>query len=166
MRVPRLFAAAALGFSRELGDRLIADVHRFAPHAVGVFDCCARFVERDHGLVLLALGAVGLLSLVGLSAEARMRAMMGQTWYICPCMLTVLSIPGLLLMLRAARGLPTGNARQTGAALGLLAGCISAVGYSLACPEASPAFVALWYSTGLLLTTVLGALLGPRWLKW
>ena len=53
-----------------------------------------------------------------------------------------------------------------GAALGLLAGCISAVGYSLACPEASPAFVALWYSTGLLLTTVLGALLGPRWLKW
>lgn len=110
--------------------------------------------------------AVGLLSLVGLSAEARMRAMMGQTWYICPCMLTVLSIPGLLLMLRAARGLPAANARQTGAALGLLAGCISAVGYSLACPEASPAFVALWYSTGLLLTTVLGALLGPRWLKW
>lgn len=109
---------------------------------------------------------LGLLSLMSLPEGARMKALMGATWYVCPCMLTMLSVPGLLLMLRAARGLPAGNARQTGAALGFLAGCISAIGYSLACPEASPAFVALWYSGGLVSTTLLGALLGPRWLRW
>jgi hypothetical protein len=43
---------------------------------------------------------------------------------------------------------------------------LGASGYALACPEASPAFVAVWYSLGVLLTGLLGAALGPRLLRW
>jgi hypothetical protein len=112
------------------------------------------------------LGALGLGSLLLLPQGARMPALMGHTWWICPCMLSVLSMPILLLMLRAARGLPVAQPRQAGAAIGLVAGAMAAFAYSLACSEPSPAFVAAWYSSGLLLSTGAGALLGPRWLQW
>jgi hypothetical protein len=49
---------------------------------------------------------------------------------------------------------------------GLLAGAIGAAGYSLACPESSAAFVAIWYTLGILLTGVVGAAIGDRVLRW
>ncbi|MGQ3095938.1 MAG: NrsF family protein, partial [Roseateles sp.] len=69
-------------------------------------------------------------------------------------------------LLRAARGLPVVNPRRAGAAAGLLAGCTATAGYALACTETSAAFVAVWYSCGLLASMALGAWLGPRWLRW
>ena len=39
-------------------------------------------------------------------------------------------------------------------------------GYALACTEASPAFVAVWYTLGIIVTGAVGALLGPRVLRW
>jgi hypothetical protein len=147
--------ALLLGLAWAWAQRSARPASRVAPLRLGVM--------VSWGLLM----AAGLLTLVGLSSEARMEAMMGNTWYLCPNVLAALSIPVLLLMLRAARGLPTSRPRQMGAAFGLLAGCVASTAYSLVCTEASPAFVALWYSTGLLLSTLLGALLGPRWLgRW
>lgn len=114
----------------------------------------------------LSLAAVGLASLLLLPAGSRMAALLGTSWWQCPLTLAVLSLPAMGLVMNAARGLPVGRAGQAGAALGLLAGCAAAAGYALACPETSPAFVAVWYSCGMLICMVLGAALGARRLRW
>jgi hypothetical protein len=66
----------------------------------------------------------------------------------------------------ALRGLAPTRPRAAGLAAGLLAGAIGAFAYALACHEVSVAFVALWYSLGIALSGALGALLGPRLLRW
>ncbi|MFY8018220.1 MAG: NrsF family protein, partial [Inhella sp.] len=38
--------------------------------------------------------------------------------------------------------------------------------YALACTELAVSFVAAWYTVGMLMTGALGALLGPRVLRW
>jgi hypothetical protein len=48
----------------------------------------------------------------------------------------------------------------------LFAGALGAFGYALACDELALPFVAAWYTLGVLLTAGLGALLGPRVLRW
>ncbi|MFN3812677.1 MAG: NrsF family protein [Roseateles asaccharophilus] len=118
----------------------------------------------ESAWLLLALLGVGSLWL--LPAGARMSALLGSSWWQCPLTLATLALPALLLLLRAAQGLPIIRPRQAGAALGLLAGCTAAAAYALSCPESSPAFVALWYSAGLLLSMAAGAALGARRLRW
>jgi hypothetical protein len=38
--------------------------------------------------------------------------------------------------------------------------------YCFHCPEMSVAFWAVWYMLGMTLATLIGALLGPRFLRW
>jgi hypothetical protein len=78
----------------------------------------------------------------------------------------VLSIPALGGVLWAMRGLAPTRARMAGLAAGLLAGAVGAAGYALACGETAMTFVAIWYSLGIAMTGALGALLGPRLLRW
>ncbi|MFO1333443.1 MAG: NrsF family protein, partial [Rubrivivax sp.] len=56
--------------------------------------------------------------------------------------------------------------RAAGFAAGLLAGAIGALAYALACTEMAMSFVAAWYTLGILMVGALGALLGPRVLRW
>ncbi len=114
----------------------------------------------------LSLAAAGLGSLLLQPAGSRMAALLGSSWWQCPLTLAVLALPAMGLLMHAARGLPVGLASQAGAALGLLAGCTAAAGYALACPETSPAFVAVWYSSGMLICMAAGAALGARELRW
>ena len=46
------------------------------------------------------------------------------------------------------------------------AGAWAATLYCLHCPESSAMFVLTWYSLGIAFTTLLGALVGPRILRW
>lgn len=114
----------------------------------------------------LSLVTVGLGSLLLVPAGSRITALLGNSWWQCPLTLTVLALPSMGLLIHAARGLPFGRAKQAGAALGLLAGCAAAAGYALACPEESPAFVAVWYSCGMLICMAVGGALGRRNLRW
>ena len=45
-------------------------------------------------------------------------------------------------------------------------GAMGAIGYALSCPASSLAFVALWYTLGMVLTASIGAWLGPRVFRW
>ena len=56
--------------------------------------------------------------------------------------------------------------RFTGAVLGLFAGAMAALVYTLHCPELSPAFLVVWYSLGMLIPAAVGAALGERLLRW
>jgi hypothetical protein len=116
--------------------------------------------------VLLAMAIVGAASLGQTPAGARLDALLGHSWATCPWSVLALSLPALGASLWAVRGLAPTRPRQAGFAAGLLAGSVGAFGYSLACPEASPAFVAVWYTLGIALTGCIGAMLGPRVLRW
>lgn len=122
--------------------------------------------QRATALVLLAMAGIGGVSLWLAPAGARMDALLGHSWATCPWSVLILSLPALAATLWAVRGLAPTRPRAAGCAAGLLAGSVGAFGYSLSCPEASPAFVAVWYTLGMVGTAGVGAALGPRVLRW
>ena len=122
--------------------------------------------RRVTVLVLLTMVVVGGFSLASTPAGARLDALLGESWPTCPWSVLVLSLPALAGSLWAVRGLAPTRPRAAGFAAGLLAGSVGAFGYSLSCPEASPAFVAVWYTLGIAFTGAVGAVLGPRVLRW
>jgi hypothetical protein len=117
-------------------------------------------------LVMLLMFGAGAAYLAFTPGTLWADAIFGQTWLWCPWFVLGLSVPALVALLFSARaGAPT-RLRATGFTAGVLAGSIGALGYSLACPEMSLAFVAVWYTAGILLSGLLGAVLGPRLLRW
>jgi hypothetical protein len=70
------------------------------------------------------------------------------------------------MLIGAIRGLAPVRLRLAGAAAGLTAGGLAAAIYSLHCPESAAPFVAIWYTLGILLPAAVGAVAGPRLLRW
>jgi hypothetical protein len=116
--------------------------------------------------VAAAMAALGALTLLGTPLGARLAAVLGHSWARCPINILLLSLPALAGTLWALRGLAPTRPRLAGMAAGLTAGGIGAFAYALSCTELSPAFVAVWYSLGVALAGGLGAMLGPRVLRW
>jgi hypothetical protein len=123
-------------------------------------------VARAAAAVVLLMLGLGAATLVATAPGSRWAELLGHSWAACPWNVLVLSLPGLAAVLWALRGLAPTRPRAAGLAAGLLAGAAGALGYSLSCPEASPAFVAAWYTLGIGLTAAVGAALGPRVLRW
>jgi hypothetical protein len=91
---------------------------------------------------------------------------LGTTWAKCPLLIALLSVPSFVAMFWAARGLAPTRLRLAGATAGLAAGAIGASVYCLHCTEMGAPFLASWYLLGMLIPTAIGALLGPRILRW
>lgn len=115
-------------------------------------------------LALLWLAAA--IQLLGVPAELRDQLVMGRTWRECPWRVATLSVPALTGALLVLRRMAPTRLRLAGAAAGLFAGGVGAGVYAFHCPELAPAFVAVWYVAGVLIPTALGALIGPRVLRW
>ena len=80
--------------------------------------------------------------------------------------LVALSIPIFAGLLWSFRRLAPTHFRAAGAAAGLSAGGWAATIYCLHCPEVSAIFVLTWYTLGIALAASVGALMGPRLLRW
>jgi len=98
--------------------------------------------------------------------DARLSLILGQTWRVCPLLIALLSIPGFIAIFAAIKGLAPTRLRLAGATGGLLSGAIATLAYCVHCPEMGVPFWACWYVLGMLIPTALGALLGPRFLRW
>ncbi len=116
--------------------------------------------------VLIGMAAWALASAAQLGTADRLEFLMGSSWMSCPWRVALLSIPAFAAALWALRGLAPTRPRLAGFAAGLLAGGVGAAGYALHCPELSPLFVVVWYTLGILVPAGLGAVLGPRLLRW
>ena len=117
-------------------------------------------------LAFLAIGSAGVCALALGPPVARDQMMMGSQWAICALCIPLFAIvpfAGLIWALR--KGAPT-NLRRTGAVAGLVAGALGAVAYAFHCPDDSIPFIALWYGGMVALCALLGAVLGPRLLRW
>lgn len=117
-------------------------------------------------LPVLLLWATALAVMAQADPGARTALIMGSTWRSCPWNIAVLSAPVAVAVFWAIRGLAPLRLRWAGAAGGLLAGAVATLAYCLHCPETSPPFWAVWYLAGMLIPAAVGALLGPRWLRW
>jgi hypothetical protein len=91
----------------------------------------------------------------------------GQQWLLCLVCIPLNAIAPFTAMVLALRRFasPTHLAR-TGALAGRVSGGISAFVYALHCTDDSVAFVGFWYGLTIAFCTGIGALLGPRLLRW
>lgn len=115
-------------------------------------------------LTAMALGAGVWWS--QLAAPQQAQALWGHSWRVCPWVVLSLSLPALATGLWVLRQLAPTRPVAAGWAVGLFAGALGASGYAFACAETSPAFVAIWYTLGVLASGALGAVLGPKVLRW
>lgn len=125
---------------------------------------------RDRLVWLAApVAAVALLATVQFVTAApgsHHAIVMGGSARICPFLVLAFSIPPLIGLVWAMRGLAPTRLRETGAVIGLAAGGIGAFAYAWHCTESGAPFLALWYTAGILAASLLGWLLGPLLLRW
>lgn len=115
---------------------------------------------------VLAMWLLAAAVLLGAAPEELDKLVFGDTWASCPFNVAMLSAPMFAALLWAIRGLAPTRLALAGAAAGLLSGAGGALIYALHCPEMGAPFLGIWYLLGMLIPTALGALLGPRLLRW
>jgi hypothetical protein len=90
----------------------------------------------------------------------------GQSWRVCTIKVATLSLPLFAGLMIAFRSFAPTRLRLTGAVAGLAAGACAATLYGLHCPEVSALFILVWYTLGMLAPAAIGALAGPKLLRW
>lgn len=135
----------------------------------------ARLARPDGGalrsLWLLAipvmlLAGVGVIELSRAPETEWLSMWLGHSWKSCSLGVFALALPIFAGLLWSFRQLAPTRLRAAGATAGLAAGAFAATVYCIHCSEVSAIFVLTWYSLGILLAASLGALLGPRLLRW
>jgi len=114
----------------------------------------------------VALWTIGADALIDAESGSRATLVMGHTWRTCPLNIALLSTPIFVAVTLALRGLAPTRLRAAGAACGFFAGALGAFVYGWHCPELAAPFIGTWYVLGIAIPTAIGALLGPRLLRW
>jgi hypothetical protein len=118
------------------------------------------------GFPLAAVWLAAAITLLASPAPARADLVLGHTWRTCSLYIAELSIPPLLLLFWAMRGLAATQPVAAGVATGLLAGAIGTLAYCFRCPETAVPFWATWYSLGMAVPALIGAMAGRWILRW
>lgn len=116
-------------------------------------------------LPLLAIAVLAALELTAPDANVH-RLVVGHSSRVCAVRVLLVALPTLAATFWALRRLAPTRLALAGAGAGLFAGAAGAFVYAFHCTEATATFVAIWYTLGIALTVALGALLGPRLLRW
>lgn len=132
----------------------------------------ARPDGRTRWPWLAALGLLGLVLVGAVIQLARaepddmMPLVIGGTALACPWRIVVLALPILLAAILTLRRMAPANPTLAGFAAGIMAGGTGAWVYSFACAENGMMFLALWYTLGIVIVGMLGAVLGRYLLRW
>ncbi len=136
-----------------------------------VLPALLRGLRPDGGLglrPLLPLVAVACMVAAAL-AEIR-QAPDTAVWRwdtpFCLVLIPLFSLPGLYAIAWAARRRAPTDLPRAGLLAGFTAGAVSASAYALHCPNDDPVYLAAWYLPALLISSLLGRILGPRLLAW
>lgn len=117
-------------------------------------------------LPVLAVWALAVVAWFDTPMEGRMPSLMGQSWRVCAMSIAVMALPVFVGAMAALRSLAPTRPALAGAAAGALAGGVGAAVYALHCMELTAPFLAVWYVSGIAVPVLVGALLGPRLLRW
>ncbi len=114
---------------------------------------------------LLLLGAV-LYELWAVPSSAWLPRAIGSNSVACVISITLLSIAPLAAAFYALRrGAPL-RPGLAGAVAGLLASALAATLYAMHCPDDSPLFGAIWYTSAMVIVAGAGSAAGRRLLRW
>ncbi len=120
-------------------------------------------------LVLLPVAAVLAWAIAVLATQPKPAwpaLMLGQSWSACLVLVPLYALlPLAALFVLARRGAPV-RPRLTGLAAGVGAAGLATLAYALHCPEDAAPFLATWYPLAMAVAGGLGALAGPRLLRW
>lgn len=125
-------------------------------------------LARPFYLLTLPMAAILALALAALAApgaDAHALAMGGSA-NVCARNILLVGLPVLAGAFWALRRLAPTRPMLAGAGAGLLAGAAGAFVYAFHCTESAAPFVAIWYSLGIGLSALLGAIAGPWLLRW
>ena len=117
-------------------------------------------------LPVLAIAVLAGFQMAEAPPEEWAALWLGKSWKVCPFLVFGLSIPIFVALMRALKKLAPTRLRATGALAGIAAGATAALVYCLHCPESTAGFLLIWYSAGIGMAGAIGALLGPRLLRW
>lgn len=115
---------------------------------------------------VLLVAAMAVMELMMKAPQFRDQALLGSTWQTCVTAIAGLSLPALAGIAWAFRRLAPTNLRLAGLLAGLASGSAAAVVYALFCPETTAAFLATWYTLGIVGAGLIGLVVGPRLLRW
>jgi hypothetical protein len=178
--VTLLMVALGLGFRPDLAPAMggfhfwMKGTYTFCL-GVGAIAATAHLARPDapraRWLWLLAipfvvLSGVAISELAHTPKSAWLALWLGHSWRVCPFLVLTLAIPIFLGLLWAFRRFAPTRLAAAGAAAGFASGACAATLYGLHCPEVSASFVVTWYTFGIGLATLGGALAGPRLLRW
>jgi hypothetical protein len=173
-------AGILLGLGTDLADAVFTSAfwmkwaYGFALAGIALW-LCLRLARPEHasGRLLFALavpfvvlGVVAIVELATAPAGERLHVWLGRSAPVCPWLIGSLAIPLFLGVLWAFRKFAPTQPRLAGFSAGALSGAVAAVLYSIHCNETAAAFVATWYSIGILLPAIVGLVIGPRVLRW
>lgn len=114
---------------------------------------------------VILVGLAGLTLAMTPSVEWH-REILGEHWLECLLAIPLFAIvPFAVIILALRKGAPT-ELKWTGAIAGLVAGGLGSIAYSLHCIDDTIPFVAAWYGAAIIACGFIGALLGPRILRW
>ena len=118
------------------------------------------------GVVLLFWVVTVLRPMIGIDVADWDTEFWGQSWWECALYIALMALPMWLPAMAWMRRWGPVRPRLAGAILGWCCGTVAAALYALHCRETGLAFLGVWYLAGAAVPSLLGALLGRRWLGW
>jgi hypothetical protein len=115
---------------------------------------------------LILMAVIATIQLAGTPAPDRAQQLMGHSAMVCPGLILLTALPIFAALIWAVRGLAPTRSGLAGAMAGLTAGGLGAAIYTLHCNESAAPFLAIWYTLGIVAPAMVGALAGPRLLRW
>lgn len=123
-------------------------------------------VKLPLASVFATLAGIAAVQLTGIDRTDLATMVIGSSWQWCSVRIVALALPIFAAMVIMLRRQAPVRPRRAGAAAGLVAGALSSSIYAFACTEQSAAFVLVWYTAGIAVTTAIGWLAGPKLLHW
>lgn len=144
----------------------------FAAAALGTAERLSRPGAAAGRRAALAAVPFALVAILGLGqwlaapAAEHMHLLLGHSFLVCPWIIVGVSLPVFAGLVTSMRRLAPTRPMLAGAAAGLAAGATGAFLYAFHCDESAATFVAVWYTSGIALVGLLGALIGRWALRW
>lgn len=150
-----------LGFAASIAAISLLLVFRLSRPGVGLGRALQALTAPIVAIWILAGTAFA-----GVEHEQQVTLFFGDTWKVCPFLITMLASPIFVASFWAMRDLAPTRLMLSGAAAGLFSGAVGALVYCFHCPELDAPFIAIWYLLGMLIPSAAGALVGPKLLRW
>ena len=140
--------------------------------SVALFGAIALFTSGRPGTLLqtrllvvaLPFAAIAGLALSEFSGAAPQWP--GASWRQCIASIALLTPLAFVGTMLALKRLAPVRLALSGALAGLAASGTAATAYALWCPETNALFLVSWYAGTMLVSAVIGTLLGPKLLRW